>query len=89
MRGVQVSGIEQVKFEQILPNMNDAENVFEKKMDTVEEMLIIRDKLQNGEISREEFLDIVNNTYKKQKQKITSDQTKIEKDGSVTVSTGE
>ena len=67
--------------------MNDAENVFEKKMDTVEEMLIIRDKLQNGEISREEFLDIVNNTYKK--QKITSDQTKIEKDGSVTVSTGE
>ena len=89
MRGVQVSGIEQVKFEQILPNMNDAENVFEKKMDAVEEMLIIRDKLQNGEISREEFLDIVNNTYNKQKQKITSNKTKVEEDGSVTISTGE
>ena len=88
MRGVQVSGIEQVKFEQILPNMNDAETVFEKKMDAVEEMLIIRDKLQSGEITREEFLDIVNNTYNKNKSKISSGSTKVEKDGSVTVGTG-
>ena len=88
MRGVQVSGIEQVKFEQILPNMNDAETVFEKKMDAVEEMLIIRDKLQSGEITREEFLDIVNNTYNKSKSKISSGSTKVEKDGSVTVGTG-
>jgi hypothetical protein len=89
MRGVQVSGIEQVKFEQILPNMNDAEGVFEKKMDAVEQMLVIRDKLQNGEISREDFLEIVNNAYNKEKQKITSNKTKVEEDGSVTISTGE
>ena len=51
-------------------------------------MLIIRDKLQSGEITREEFLDIVNNTYNKNKSKISSGSTKVEKDGSVTVGTG-
>ena len=82
MRGVQVSGIEQVKFEQILPNMNDAENVFERKMDAVQELLQIRDALQTGKVTRDEFLKIVGNIYdKKPKSNI-----KKEKDGSITVS---
>jgi len=82
MRGVQVSGIEQVKFEQILPNMNDAENVFERKMEAVQELLQIRDALQTGKVTRDEFLKIVGNIYdKKPKSNI-----KKEKDGSITVS---
>ena len=86
MRGVQVSGIEQVKFEQILPNMNDAENVFERKMDAVEELLVIRDKLQTGQITREQFLDVVSNVYDKKNKEIQTSNIKKEKDGSITVS---
>jgi hypothetical protein len=86
MRGVQVSGIEQVKFEQILPNMNDAEGVFERKMDAVEELLVIRDKLQTGQITREQFLGAVNKVYDKKSKEVKKPNIKKEKDGSVTVS---
>ena len=88
MRGVQVSGVEQEKFDEILPNINDDEYVFEAKLAAVKELLEVRNALLSGTVSREDFSAAIDKVYGNVKSNAPASTSKIkkEKDGSVTVS---
>jgi hypothetical protein len=88
MRGVQVSGVEQEKFDEILPNINDDEYVFEAKLAAVKELLEVRNALLSGTVSREDFSAAIDKVYGNVKSNAPASTSNIkkEKDGSITVS---
>jgi len=91
MRGVQVSGIEQEKFDEILPNINDDEYVFEAKVAAVKELLEVRNALLSGTVSREDFSKAIDKVYGNVKSNASTSGSKKynqEEDGSVTINAG-
>jgi len=87
MRGVQVSGIEQEKFDELLPNINDDETVFEQKMLVVNELLNMADAFNKGV----EYNPNLSGEAQAAASNVLSGGTSFsqEQDGSVTINTGE
>jgi hypothetical protein len=91
MRGVQVSGIEQEKFDEILPNINDDEYVFEAKVAAVKELLEVRNALLSGTVSRKDFSEAIDKVYGNVKSNASTSGSKKynqEEDGSITINAG-